>query len=132
MESQIVYAIERLVDSMLAMKVVFGGKSLEVVEYFKASIFDYVQFQFTECCRSHNAEIIPMDQSKCTLDEFPRKVRKDKAQYYLFRYRHTHENELLSSIGKNLVLYIFKITPIYISSNGIYHRYVFLFSQSLF
>ena len=116
MESQIVYAIERLVDAMLAMKVVFGGKSLEVVEYFKASIFDYVQFQFTECCRSHNAEIIPMDQSKCTLDEFPSKVPKDKSQYYLFRYRHTHENESLSSIGKNLVLYIFKITPIYISS----------------
>ena len=108
MESQIVYAIERLVDAMLAMKVVFGGKSLEVVEYFKASIFDYVQFQFAE----HKAEIVAMDQSKCTLHEFSSKVPKDEAQYYLFRYRHTHENELLSSIGKNLVLYIFKIIPI--------------------
>ena len=102
-----VYATERLVDTMLAMNVVFGGKSVEVVEYFKDSGLDYVQFQLR--LLKHTAEIIAMDQSKCTLDEFPSKVLKDKAQYYLFRYRHTHENELLSSIGKNLVLYIFQL-----------------------
>ena len=91
---------------MLAMKVVFAGKSVQVVERFKVAGTDYVQFQL----RLDNAGIDAIDQSTCTLDEFPSKVAKDKARYHLFRYR--HENELLSSIGENLVFYIFKITTI--------------------
>ena len=102
-----VYATERLVDTMLAMNVVFGGKSVEVVEYFKDSGLDYVQFQL----RLDNARIDAIDQSTCTLDELQGKVAKGEARYHLFRYR--NENEVLRSIGENLVFYIFKISPIY-------------------
>ena len=103
-----VYAIERSVDPMLAMKVVFAGKSVEVVERFKSQIYgtDYIQFQM----RVDNAGINALGQSWCTLDEFSNKVSKDEPRYHLYRYIHTTENGIRNSIGKNLVFYILKVT----------------------
>ena len=103
-----VYAIERSVDPMLAMKVVFEGKSVEVVKSFKSQIswIDYVQFQM----RVDSAKINAIGLSWCTLDEFSNKVSKDEPRYHLYRYIHTTENGIRNSIGKNLVFYILKVT----------------------
>ena len=103
-----VYAIERSVDPMLAMKVVFEGKSVEVVKSFKSQIswIDYVQFQM----RVDSAKINAIGLSWCTLDEFSNKVSKDEPRYHLYRYIHTTENGIRNSIGKNLVFYISKVT----------------------
>ena len=120
-------AIERSIDPILAMKVVFAGKSVEVVERFKSQIYgtDYIQFQM----RVDNAGIDAIGQSWCTLDEFSNKLTKDEPRYHLYRYIHTYENQIRNSIGKNLVFYILKITT---SSHRFYHLYNFLFLQSLF
>ena len=103
-----VYAIERSIDPILGMKVVFAGKSVEVVERFKSQIYgtDYIQFQM----RVDNAGINAIGQSWCTLDEFSNKLTKDEPRYHLYRYIHTTENGIRNSIGKNLVFYILKVT----------------------
>ena len=101
-------AIERSIDPILAMKVVFAGKSVEVVERFKSQIYgtDYIQFQM----RVDNAGLNAIGQSWCTLDEFSNKLTKDEPRYHLYRYIHTTENGIRNSIGKNLVFYILNIT----------------------
>ena len=125
-----VYAIERSIDPMLAMKVVFEGKSEEVVESFKSQVswIDYIQFQM----RVDSAKINAIGLSWCTLDEFSNKVSKDEPRYHLYRYIHTTENGIRNSIGKNLVFYILKVIFRSSPSHRFYDRYNFLFLQSLF
>ena len=93
---------------MLAMKVVFEGKSVEVVKSFKSQIswIDYIQFQM----RVDSAKINAIGLSWCTLDEFSNKVSKCEPRYHLYRYIHTTENGIRNSIGKNLVFYLIKVT----------------------
>ena len=83
---------------MLGMKVVVSDVFVMAIKSFKSSETDYVQLRMN----SDNTEIIAIDQSTCTINELPGKVPENEPRYHLFRYCHSHGDEFLSSIGKNL------------------------------
>ena len=91
--------MERKDGPMFGMTIVVSDVFVRAIESFKSSHTDYVQLRMN----SDNTEIIAIDQSTCTINELPGKVPEDEPRYHLFRYCHSHGDEFLSSIGKDLV-----------------------------
>jgi len=72
----------------------FQSSALEAVSHFHRGQANYLQLAI-----DLDAETVVLKEvGDCTVEDLPGKVPHDEARYHLFRYKHSHEGDILHSV----------------------------------